>query len=89
MADNETPLLFGRVFDGKGGGRVIDWVEAKTWQPTGPDEVLWVHLRRVAPGLQAWLEEFLDIPEPTAELMVSNATRPRAFHEGNALVAIR
>lgn len=82
----DGPLLFGRVLDGAGGGRVIGWAEGQHWQPANEDEVLWLHLCRTRPGVQDWLEG-LGIPEPTAELLVSDSTRPRAFVEGNALVA--
>lgn len=82
-----TPLLFGRVLDGRGGGRSISWDEAQNWQPTSPDEVMWVHLCRTCPGVQQWLEQGLGISEPTAELLVSDQTRPRAFREGGSLVA--
>ena len=84
---SDGPLLFGRVLDGKGGGRTIDWAEAKDWKPADPDEVLWVHLCRNRPGVQEWLENSLEVPEPTAELLVSDSTRPRAFREGRTLVA--
>lgn len=84
----ETPLLFGRVLDGRGGGRAIDWAGAQRWSPAQPGEVLWLHLCRHRPGVQEWLETSLSIPEPTAELLVSDNTRPRAFREGQALVAI-
>ncbi|RDC60766.1 Zinc transport protein ZntB [Alteripontixanthobacter maritimus] len=83
----KSPLLFGRVLDGKGSGRAIDWTEAMAWRPQAAGEVLWVHLCRNEPGVQQWLEEDLNVPEPTAELLVSDATRPRAFRENRTLVA--
>ena len=85
--ETDTPLLFGRVLDGQGGGRPILWDEAKQWRPGAPGEVLWLHLCRNRPGVQDWLENALSIPEPTAELLTSDETRPRAFREGEALVA--
>lgn len=91
MSDNNTasddPLLFGRVLDGEGGGRIIAWDEAKHWTPAAPQEVMWVHLCRNRPGVQEWLEDQLGIPEPTAELLVSDETRPRAFRDRETLVA--
>lgn len=80
-------LLFGRVLDGKGGAREIGWDEAQDWKPKRKGEVLWLHLRRNAEGVQQWLVDSLNISEPTARLLVSDATRPRAFHEAGALVA--
>lgn len=82
----DGPLLFGRVLNGMGGARRINWDAAKGWQPQSPDEVLWLHMDRTVPGVQAWLES-LGIPEPTAEMLVSHETRPRAFTEGQALAA--
>ena len=85
-AETETPLLFGRVLDGQGGARPIAWAEALEWQPAAAGEVLWVHICRNRPGVLEWLEGGLHIPEPTAELLVSDQTRPRAFREGETLV---
>ncbi|MCA0978394.1 zinc transporter ZntB [Qipengyuania flava] len=84
--ETNTPLLFGRVLDGQGGARPIGWEEAQNWQPAAPGEVLWVHLCRNRPGVQQWLENELHVPEPTAELLTSDQTRPRAFVEGETLV---
>ncbi|MCR2832701.1 zinc transporter ZntB [Parerythrobacter lacustris] len=85
--DGQTPLLFSRVLDGNGGGRPIDWEELQAWQPQTDDEVLWMHMRRNGPGVYEWLQSALGIPEPTAELLTSDSTRPRAFREGQTLVA--
>ena len=83
----DCPLLFGRVLDGSGGARAIGWDAAQGWTPANGDEVLWLHLNRACPGLEDWLRFKLHLPEPTAELLVSDQTRPRAFREGDALVA--
>ncbi|WP_394729809.1 zinc transporter ZntB [Altererythrobacter sp. GH1-8] len=83
----DGPLLFARVLDGKGGGFPIAWKDAASWQPSAPGEVLWMHLNRTHEGLYEWLQSALGIPEPTAELLTSDETRPRAFREGSALVA--
>ena len=83
----QTPLLFGRVMDGKGGARLIGWDEAQGWTPQSADEVLWLHLRRDFAGTRLWLQNELRMPEPTAELLTSDQTRPRAFREDDTLVA--
>lgn len=85
--ETDCPLLFGRVLDGKGGARVIDWEEAQGWTPAHHEEVLWLHLQRTCPGLEEWLCSKLHVPEPTAEMLVSDMTRPRAICEGETLVA--
>lgn len=84
---DDCPLLFGRVLDGAGGARPIAWEEAQGWTPTHHEEVLWLHLHRGCPGLEDWLRCKLGLAEPTAELLVSDMSRPRAFREGTALVA--
>lgn len=86
-SDESGPLLFGRVLDGQGSGRPIRWDEAQRWQPSVPGEVLWLHLDRVSEGMGEWLQSELLIAEPIAELLTSDDTRPRAFREGDALVA--
>tara|TARA_R110002072_G_scaffold138109_6_gene281219 strand:- start:1277 stop:2296 length:1020 start_codon:yes stop_codon:yes gene_type:complete len=86
-SDTQNPLLFGRVIDGVGGARPIEWDEAQNWTPKGSEEVLWLHLDRARPGLEAWLRRQKGMTEPTAELLVSDMSRPRAFREGDALVA--
>ena len=85
--DTHCPLLFGRVLDGAGGARTIGWVEAQGWTPAHGEEVLWLHLDRACPEIPEWLRFKLHLPEPTAELLVSNQSRPRAFREGDSLVA--
>lgn len=84
---DQGPLLFARVLDGKGGGRPIGWDALGTWQPAAPGEVLWVHLVRHEAGVAELLRGGFGIPEPTAELLTSDATRPRAFREGETLAA--
>ena len=80
--DCDGPMLIGRVLDGHGGGRPITWEHAQGWQPGVPDEVLWLHLDRTRPEVAEWLQSELAIPEPTAELLTSDSTRPRAFRDG-------
>lgn len=90
LSDDEhchLPLLFGRVLDGQGGARALDWEEAQRWQPGHAGEVLWIHLLRARTGLIDWLQQALAISEPTAELLTSDESRPRAFAEGDALIA--
>lgn len=83
----DEALLFGRVLDGKGGGRPVTWAEARAWSPGDNGEIIWMHICRNRAGIQEWLEAAFGIPEPTAELLVSDQTRPRAFREGETLVA--
>lgn len=85
--EGTEPLIFGRVLDGRGGAKPIRREDVDKWTPQAPGEVLWLHLRRHAKEVRPWLETDLDIPAPTAELLVSDSTRPRALIEGNSIVA--
>lgn len=85
--NSDGPLIFGRVLDGAGGARAIGWEEAQGWTPANADEVLWLHLDRTVAGLEEWLRFKLRLSEPTAGMLVSNLSRPRAFREGDSLVA--
>lgn len=83
----DGPLLIGRVLDGNGGGGQISWDEVQGWQPARPGEVLWLHIDRTQSGMTEWLQTALGVSETTAELLTSDDTRPRAFRDGDKLVA--
>lgn len=87
-APQDGPLLFGCVLDAKGGATPVDWATAREWTAGLPEQALWLHLDRVYPGLDDWLEESLDLNEATAEVLLSNETRPRAFLEDESLIAV-
>lgn len=84
---SDGPLLIGRVLDGMGGGRRISWRLAQGWSPAREGQVLWLHIDRTQPGVAEWLETELHMPQSTAELLTSDANRPRAFRDGQTLVA--
>ncbi len=84
----DGPLLFGSVLDGTGGCTAIGWDEARNWTASHAGETLWLHLDRVSPGLDDWLTETLDLNEATADVLLSNETRPRAFKEGESLITV-
>ena len=86
--EEDGPLLFGRVLDGKGGGRPIGWDEAKAWNPAAPGELLWLHLCRTHEEAEPWLESALGLPEPVAEMLTDDGNRPRAYRDGETLVAV-
>ncbi|MDC0887378.1 zinc transporter ZntB [Altererythrobacter sp.] len=86
-SEGMEPLIMGRVLDGKGGARSIARQDVDNWRPSAPGEVLWLHLRRHAPEVLPWLEDDIGISPTTAALLVSDTTRPRAFREGDAIVA--
>ncbi|WP_233355710.1 zinc transporter ZntB [Henriciella litoralis] len=66
----------------------MNWSDAMVWKPSRTGEVLWLHLDRVFTGLDDWLQKSLNLNEATAELLLSNETRPRAFREGESLITV-
>ena len=84
----DGPLLFGCILNGEGSCQDVDWQTARDWSPTRPGETLWLHLDRMYEDLDDWLIEYLDLCEGTAELLLSNETRPRAFREEESLITV-
>ena len=87
-APQDGPLLFGCVLNGDGGCQPVDWATVNAWNRETAEGALWIHLDRVYDDLDDWLEERLDLNEATAELLLSNETRPRAFREGDSLITV-
>ena len=87
-APPDGPLLFGCALDGKGGCTPVSWETARKWTPRQPHDTLWLHLDRVYPDLDDWLEASLDLNEATADVLLSNETRPRAFRENDSLITV-
>jgi len=87
-ADPETGLIFARVLGGRVGARTVDWTEARRWMPNLPEETLWIHVDRSIDCVDDWLMAELGLSEATAEALTADETRPRAFSEDDALVAV-
>ncbi len=88
MADPDTGLIFARVLDGRCGATMLGWEEARHWMPRDPQETLWMHVDRSIDIVDDWLQSELGLSEATAEALTADETRPRAFREGDALVAV-
>jgi zinc transporter len=87
-ADPETGLIFARVLDGHGAASPIAWEQCAGWHPSSPEQTLWLHIDRTVPGVEEWLVEALGFSDATADALVTDETRPRAFREGGALVTV-
>lgn len=88
MTEAKAALIFARVLDGRGGARPLDWEHCPGWRPAAPEETLWLHMDRTVPGLDHWLIDALGFSEATAEALLAEETRPRAFRDGGALVTV-
>ena len=81
-------LLFGFVFDGKGGGRQVELPEVKSWQPE--DGVLWLHFDYSSDVAQHWITLESSLNEVPAEALLTEESRPRTIIiEDAALIALR
>lgn len=80
----EKGLIHAVLFDGKGGGRVLDWPEIDTWMPD--HGVLWVHLSCTAPDSIRWLEEQSGLESLIVEALLSEGTRPRSTVIGEGVL---
>ena len=69
-------LICAYVFDGNGGGRLLDWSGVRAHRPE--DGWLWVHLQRDAPGSRAWLEQDSGLDEVLCDALLSSESRPRS-----------
>lgn len=80
----EKGLIHALLFDGKGGGRVLDWPDIGTWSPD--QGVLWVHLSCSAQESVRWLEEQSGLESLIVEALLSEGTRPRSTVIGEGVL---
>jgi zinc transporter len=86
--DNSPDLICAYVFDGRGGGRALDWDGVRAHR--AEDGWLWVHLHREAAGSRAWLETESRLDEVACEALLSSESRPRCEGYGeNLLLSLR
>lgn len=87
MAD-ESDLICAFIFDGKGGGKAMDWPDIRAWRPE--DGPLWVHLDFKGANARRWLAEESGIDEVTQSALLESVVRPRVMHEnGRLFVSLR
>lgn len=81
-------LLFAFALDGHGGGKKLDIVDVKKWQPG--DGTLWIHLDYTGKVAQDWLLNDSGIDPVMLEALTAAETRPRILvHDGGMLVILR
>lgn len=80
----QNGLLHAFLFDGKGGGKNLNWEEIDKWQPE--DGLLWVHLSYNSSGTEQWLYEASGLEQVVVEALTSEGTRPRATAIGKGLL---
>ncbi len=84
-----TPLICAYALDRQGGGRALDWSEARRMQGSHETPV-WIHLQRDAPGAREWLERESGLDDILCDALLSDESRPRCDSTGDEmLVSLR
>lgn len=87
MADYGQGLLFAYGFDGRGGGRELDWDGVERWLPT--DGPVWVHFDRTGAAAARWLAAQSWIDGAAAGTILSrDGQRPRVQRFDDAMMII-
>ena len=74
-------LVFGHVFDGKGGSRMLTWDEIAGGLPA--EGQIWLHFDRTHPDASKWVAEHLKLEHWQMDGLFDEDTRPRCS-VGNA-----
>ena len=79
-------LVYGYLFDGKGGGSIVDWRAIDAWNPA--QGVLWIHLNAGSEEVKSWLINKSGLSLLTCESLLDEATRPRISYTKDELLVI-
>ena len=84
----ETPMSDGLIYafllDGQGGGRLLSWQEAQSWQPG--QGLLWLHFNYTEEDARQWLREGSGLDPLVTDALLAEDTRPRAAALRNGLL---
>ena len=77
MTEQTEALIYAYQFDGKGGGKALDWQAINSQQDmTG---MVWIHLDYTAPAAQEWLTRHSGLDEISVATLLADETRPRSI----------
>jgi len=86
MADDDG-LIFAVVFDGKGGGREVDWDGIAAWKPA--DGTLWVHINTDGARANDWVRKESGVQRAIADTLLEPGDhRPRVEAGDTTMLAI-
>jgi len=80
----EDGLVASYLFDGKGGGKQMEWGHIGNWRPD--QGVLWVHLNRDSPDSHQWLRDQSGLDGLVVESLLAESTRPRCVQVGSGIM---
>lgn len=88
MGGHKNGLVYGFVFDGNGGGKRIELIDVKNWQPE--HGILWLHFNYSSEEAKHWMRYESGLDEVSAEALLTEETRPRTILiDDAALIALR
>ena len=82
----DTPLIFGFEFDEDGGARKLSWEELASGPAARPGVRRWLHLDRLSPAAQTWLNTVSGIDAVIDRALLQEDTRPRCARHGDGLL---
>ena len=81
-------LVYGYIFDGKGGGRSIEWEDIPGWCPE--QGVLWLHFEYVNERVRDWIQNESLLESLVVDALLMEESRPRVTQlKDSLLVALR
>lgn len=84
----QSGLLYGFIFDSKGGGKRIQLEDVKNWKPR--HGILWLHFDYSDEVSQQWIRDESGLEEVIADALLTEETRPRTIiFDDAALMALR
>ncbi len=84
----EKGLIYGFIFDGKGGGKTVGLADLQNWTPD--QGTLWLHFDYSVDATRDWISNESGLDEVPAEALLTEETRPRtSLIDSGALIALR
>ncbi|OMH26271.1 zinc transporter ZntB [Motiliproteus sp. MSK22-1] len=81
-------LVYGYIFDGKGGGRSIEWGDISGW--CSEQGILWLHFEYVNERVQNWIQNESLLEPLVVDALLMEESRPRVTQlKDSLLVALR
>ncbi|ABK45030.1 Mg2+ transporter protein, CorA family protein [Magnetococcus marinus MC-1] len=82
--DMPDGLIHALLFDGKGGGTLLDGTQLATWRPE--QGFLWLHWKLDSDGLHRWMNESSHLDPVVGDVLNSTENHPRLIREGDSLL---
>jgi zinc transporter len=73
-------LICAYLFDGRGGGRELNWDEVLAWTPD--QGTIWIHLNRTRRSAEDYIRQGAKLDDTVVEALLAEDTRPRVARQG-------